>query len=237
MRYSSVSAILNKPILDFWLSLIWAFLLATHPAASPVTLMVFSHINQLIKSKFQWWINLPELMRWSASCCYQSTCCQMIVSCWNVWHYEVHLEGPAELQWLQSLKVNFRHWSPVCNLCSSGKASSWLSCMLCSPWRTEPFSPLILWEVLSSFHRVPLSEWGRHDCMFKRHFCTHGYKWLLKNGNLNENNPVQHEDYLSGCLHECNVICIWLQHDSDQFQKIQRNARDSTKWFDEIYKL
>lgn len=64
-----------------------------HP---PVTLMVFSHINQLIKSKFQWWINLPGLMRWSASCCYQSTCCQMIVSCWNVWHYEVHLESPAE---------------------------------------------------------------------------------------------------------------------------------------------
>lgn len=61
-----------------------------HP---PVTLMVYSHINQLIKSKFQWWINLPELMRWSAACCYQSTCCQVIVSCWDVWYYEVHLEA------------------------------------------------------------------------------------------------------------------------------------------------
>lgn len=91
-RYSSISATLNKPILDFSLSLIWASPLAAHPAASPATLMVFSHINQLIKSKFQWWINVPELMRWSASCCYQSTCCQMIVSCWDVWHYEVHLE-------------------------------------------------------------------------------------------------------------------------------------------------
>lgn len=92
-RYSSISAILNKPILDFSLSLIWAFPLAAHPAASPANLMVFSYINQLIKSKFQWWINLPELMRWSAACCYQSTCCQMIVSCWNVWHYEVYLEA------------------------------------------------------------------------------------------------------------------------------------------------
>lgn len=60
-----------------------------HP---PATLMVFSHINQLIKSKFQWWINVPGLMRWSASFCYQSTCCQMIVSCWDVRHYEVHSE-------------------------------------------------------------------------------------------------------------------------------------------------
>lgn len=84
--YSSISAILNKAILDFSLSLIWAF-----PLAAPDTLMVFSHINQLIKSKFQWWINLPELMRWSAACCYQSTCCQVIVSYWDVWHYEVHL--------------------------------------------------------------------------------------------------------------------------------------------------
>lgn len=92
-RYSSISAILNKLILDFSLSLIWAYPLAAHPAASPATLMVFSHINQLIKSKFQWWINLPELMRWSVVCCYQSTCCQVIVSCWDVWHYEVHLEA------------------------------------------------------------------------------------------------------------------------------------------------
>lgn len=92
-RYSSISAVLNKPIQDFSLSLIGAFPLAAHPAASPATLMVFSHINQLIKSKFQWWINLPGLMRCSASCWYQSTCCQMIVSCWDVWHYEVHLEA------------------------------------------------------------------------------------------------------------------------------------------------
>lgn len=92
-RYSSISVILNKLILDFSLSLIWAYPLAAHPAASPATLMVFSHINQLIKSKFQWWINLPVLMCWSVACCYQSTCCQGIVSCWDVWHYEVHLEA------------------------------------------------------------------------------------------------------------------------------------------------
>lgn len=86
-----------QPLLinPFWISHCLSFEpspLAAHPAASPATLMVFSHINQLIKSKFQWWINVPELMRWSASCCYQSTCCQMIVSCRDVWHYEVHLE-------------------------------------------------------------------------------------------------------------------------------------------------
>lgn len=81
---------------QFWISHCLSFEpspLAAHPAAAPANLMVFSHINLLIKSKFQWWINLPELMRWSAACCYQSTCCQMIVSCWNVWHYEVYLEA------------------------------------------------------------------------------------------------------------------------------------------------
>lgn len=91
--YSLISAILNKPILDFSLSLIWAFPLVAHPAASAAALMAFSHNHQLIKSQFQWWINLPELMCWSAACCYQSTSCQVIVLYWDVWHYEVHLEA------------------------------------------------------------------------------------------------------------------------------------------------
>lgn len=66
VRYPSISAILNKAILDFLLPLISAFPLPAHPAASPATLMVFPPIKHFIKSKFQCWINLPELMRWVA---------------------------------------------------------------------------------------------------------------------------------------------------------------------------
>lgn len=80
----------------FWISHCLSFEpLPWRPAQlhHPATLMAFSHINQLIKSKFQWWINLAQLMRCTAACCYQSTCCQVIVSCWNVRHYEVHLEA------------------------------------------------------------------------------------------------------------------------------------------------
>ena len=116
-RYSSISAIPNKPILDFSLSLVWAFPPVAHPAASPATLMTFSRINQLIKSQFQWWINLPELMCWSAACCYQSTCFQVIVCYLDVWYYEVYLEAKLTLTLghcnSTMAQSHFSLWSPL----------------------------------------------------------------------------------------------------------------------------
>lgn len=113
-----------------------------HP---PATLMVFSHINQLIKSKFQWWINVPGLMRRSASFCYQSTCCQMIVSCWDVRHYEVHSETQLSYKGPDRSKSIF-------DTVFSEYALSWqwtvypTSCLTCMPrWHLsgKPFSLFI----------------------------------------------------------------------------------------------
>lgn len=70
----------------------FAHLLCQPTQVHPLPLWWYFLISRLIKSKFQWWINLPELMRWSVACCYQSTCCQVILFYWDVWHYEVHLE-------------------------------------------------------------------------------------------------------------------------------------------------
>lgn len=97
-----------------------------HP---PATLMVFSHINQLIKSKFQWWINAPGPMRWSASFCYQSTCCQMIVSCWDVRHYEVHSETQLSYKGSNRSKSVFDSLFGICALVAMGGLSHLMSHM------------------------------------------------------------------------------------------------------------
>lgn len=100
---SHVFVIVLLDICPYQLSLINLFripchLSFAHPLCQPtqvhpLPLWLYFLISRLIKSKFQWWINLPELMRWSVASCYQSTCCQVILFCWDVWHYEVHL-GP-----------------------------------------------------------------------------------------------------------------------------------------------
>lgn len=165
-RYSSISAILNKPILDFSLSLIWAFPLAAHPAASAATLMVFSHINQLIKSKFQWWINLPELMRWSAACCYQSTCCQVIVSCWDVWHYEVHLEDQLSYNGSNRSKSIFNIGRLfVIHALPEKHSLSLLMSLMHVVLSTKTGAPSSLGIYCSLSPGVPITECGIHDCV------------------------------------------------------------------------
>lgn len=125
----------------FSLSLMWFFPPAAHPAAPPATLMVFSHINQLIKSKFQWWINLPQPIRWSVACCYQSTCCQVIVSCWELHHYGVHLEAQLSYNGSNSSK----------SILGLGRLFFFrnLLCMLCSPRGEEQSLLIIPPDVLS----------------------------------------------------------------------------------------
>lgn len=165
------------------LSLIWAFPLAAHPAASPATLMVFSHINQLIKSKFQWWINLPELMRWSASCYYQSTCCQVIVSCWDVWHYEVHLEAQLSYNGSDCSKSIFGIGRIVRDLCFPGEAQfippsvSYARVVSVKSRAIFAINPLgCVVQVPQAFLEV-MVEW-MVVCL-KRHFCTHKYIFMV----------------------------------------------------------
>lgn len=121
-RYSSISAILNKPILDFSLSLIWAFPPGGPPSCIPCQSNgIFSY-----QPAYQIQIPMMDKSAWA-----DALECRLLLSI-NVLPDDCVLlecmtlrglfEGPAELQWPQLLKVNFRHWSPFWNLYSPGKA-------------------------------------------------------------------------------------------------------------------
>lgn len=125
----------------------------------------------------------------------------VLLGCMTLWG---PFGGPAELQWLQSLKVNFRHRSPFRNLKSAVYPSSRLLCMRRSPWSAEPFSTLVPWDTLSTFPRRPI-KWVRNAwCSTCAHMGTF-LKWPLKEGQANENN------------HSISAGGTWASHDARHF--------------------
>lgn len=116
-----------QPILinPFWISHCLSFkpsLWRAHPAASPC------HSNGIFSYQPPYQIQIPMMDK---SAWADALECRLLLSisvlpgdcvllgCMTLWG---PFGGPAELQWLQSLKVNFRHWSPFRNPCSSGNA-------------------------------------------------------------------------------------------------------------------
>lgn len=93
-RYSSISAIPNKPVLDFSLSLVRASPLATHPAASP------RNPNGIFSYQAAYQIQIPVMDKCGPGWCagappsaINQRVARTIVSCRDVRHYEVHSEA------------------------------------------------------------------------------------------------------------------------------------------------
>lgn len=99
-------------------SVIWTFPLTAHPAASPAALLVFSHIIvykiQIPVMDKSAWADVPEYRLLLSINVSPGDC--VLLGCMTLWG---PFGGPTKLQWLQSLKVNFWHWSTFCNQCSA----------------------------------------------------------------------------------------------------------------------
>lgn len=123
-------------------------------------------------------------MRWSASCCYQSTCCQMIVSCWDVWHYEVHLE--AQLSYdsstLSKSIFGIGRLFVICALLEKHSLSHLESLMSAVPsMKWSHFCLLSPGDVLPRFPRRSF-KWPYNAGLYVETDAQVHFKWLLKKG-------------------------------------------------------
>lgn len=168
-RYSSISAIYNKAILD------------SHCLSFEPSLWQPWHSNGIFSYQpaYQIKISMMDKSAWA-----DALECRLLLSinmlpgdcvllgCMTLWG---PFGGPAELQWLQSVKVTFRHWSPSRNLCFPGRAQfispsvSPACCALCK--EQSHFHPLSLEICCPLSPRCPL-KWMRAAWL-----CDEEYFW------------------------------------------------------------
>ena len=104
----------------------------------------------------------------------------VLLGCMTLWG---PFEDPTELQWLQSLKVNFWHWSTFCNQ-RSAAAAPFIPPYVSQSALSEEWSHFHLFipqELLSIF---PLRKFGYHDWVLQialQDTRISFLKWLLNN--------------------------------------------------------
>lgn len=146
IRYSSISAVLYKPLSFFF------FAFETFPPNRPPSCIschsngIFSYqpayqiqISVMDKSA---WADGPECRLLLSISVLPGDC--VLLGCMTLWG---PFGGPAELEWLQSLKVNFGHWSPFRN--------RWDPVKVHELWGLQPFLLLIPRKKLSTYPKCP----------------------------------------------------------------------------------